>query len=42
MPGHRSNPAELTLGKKLVERMRLTADRVKRVPPSGRSGTHAV
>jgi hypothetical protein len=30
MPGHRSNPEDLNLGKKLVERLRLTADKVKR------------
>lgn len=34
MPGHRSNPEELNLGKKLVERLRLTAGKVK--------GPHAV
>jgi len=27
MPGYKFNPGELSLGKKLVERMRLTADR---------------
>ena len=42
MPGHRSNPAELSLGKKLIERLRLTADRVKRVPLPKRNGVHAV
>jgi hypothetical protein len=42
LPGHRANPAELNLGKKLVERMRLTADRVNKVPPSKRNGAHAV
>ena len=42
LPGHRSNPAELSLGKKLVERLRLTADRVKKVPVAKRNGTHAV
>jgi hypothetical protein len=41
LPGNRSNPAELSLGKKLVERLRLTADRAKRVPPSRRNGTTA-
>ena len=34
MPGYKFNPAELSLGKKLVERLRLVADRVKRMPPS--------
>jgi hypothetical protein len=42
LPGFRSNPADLSLGKKLVERMRLTADRVKKVPGARRNGTHAV
>lgn len=42
MPGHRSNPADLTLGKRLVERLLLTADRVKKIPPPKRNGTHAV
>jgi hypothetical protein len=42
LPGFRSNPADLSLGKKLVERMRLTADRVKKVPVSKRNGTHAI
>jgi hypothetical protein len=27
MPGYKSNPDEVTLGKKLVERLRLIADR---------------
>jgi len=42
LPGHRSNPGELNLGKKLVERLRLTADRVKRVPLAKRNGAHDV
>jgi hypothetical protein len=42
LPGHRSNPAELSLGKKLVERLRVTADRGKKTPPPKRIGTHAV
>ena len=42
LPGFRSNPADLSLGKKLVERMRLTADRVKKVPTAKRHATHAV
>jgi len=42
LPGFRSNPTDLSLGKKLVERMRLTADRVKRLPAPKRNGTHAV
>jgi hypothetical protein len=32
MPGYRCNPAELSLGKKLVERLRVTADRARRLP----------
>ena len=42
LPGHRSNPADLSLGKKLVDRLRLTADRVNKVPPAKRNGAHAV
>jgi len=42
LPGHRANPADLSLGKKLVERLRLTADRVNRVSLTKRNGTHAV
>lgn len=41
LPGFRSNPADLSLGKKLVERMRLTADRIKKIPTK-RNGAHAV
>ena len=32
IPGHKSNPIELNLGKKLVERLRLKADRMNKVP----------
>lgn len=32
LPGYKSNPAELSLGKKLVERLRLVTDRANRVP----------
>jgi hypothetical protein len=42
MPGHRANPADLSLGKKLVERLRVTADRVNRAPLAKRNGTHAL
>jgi hypothetical protein len=42
MPGHRSNPEDLSLGKKLIERLRVTADRVNRVPAAKRHGAHAV
>lgn len=31
MPGYKHNPPELCLGKKLVERLRLIADRVRRM-----------
>jgi hypothetical protein len=34
MPGNKFNPAELSLGKKLVERLRLLAERAKKVPTS--------
>ena len=34
MPGNKFNPAELSLGKKLVERLRLIADRAKKAPAS--------
>jgi hypothetical protein len=34
MPGYKFNPGELSLGKKLVERLRLVADRAKKAPPS--------
>ena len=36
LPGYRPSPMDLTLGKKLVERLRLTADRVKKAPPSAK------
>ncbi len=32
MPGYRCNPAELNLGKKLLERLRLTGERAKKAP----------
>jgi hypothetical protein len=31
MPGYKHNPPELFLGKNLVERLRLTADRARRM-----------
>ena len=34
MPGNKFNPAEISLGKKLIERLRLVADRAKKVPAS--------
>jgi hypothetical protein len=33
LPGSASNPAELSQGKKLVERLRVTADRAKGITP---------
>jgi len=33
MPGYRPNPGDLSLGKKLVERLRLTVDRVNKTEP---------
>jgi len=42
LPGFRSNPGDLSLGKKLVERMRLTVDKVKKAPLPKRNGAHAV
>jgi len=41
MPGHRANPVDLTLGKKLVERLQLTVARVKKVPPPAKR-IHAI
>jgi hypothetical protein len=38
MPGYRSNPDELNLGKRLVERLRLVGDRGKRIPLPRRNG----
>ena len=35
MPGYRSNPAEVSLGKKMVERLRSVADRAKKIPVRG-------
>lgn len=32
MPGYRCNPGDLSLGKKLVERLRLAAERAKDMP----------
>jgi len=41
MPGFKINPPELRLGKTLVERLRLTADRARRVALPKRSGATA-
>ncbi|HUO32165.1 MAG TPA: hypothetical protein VMU80_23300 [Bryobacteraceae bacterium] len=32
MPGYRCDPAELSSGKRLLERLRLTAERAKQAP----------
>ena len=39
IPGHKLNPVELSLGKQLVERLRLKADRMNRVPLARINGT---
>ena len=38
MPGYKPNPPELRLGKKLVERLRLTADRARRIARPRKNG----
>jgi hypothetical protein len=39
MPGYKANPGDLSLGKKLVERLRLTADQAnKNMPAPKRNG----
>lgn len=38
LPGHKSNPADLSLGKQLVERLRLTAERAKGLPVPRKNG----
>lgn len=38
MPGYKSNPADLSLGKKLVERLRLKGDKAKATPLPRRNG----
>ena len=43
LPGYKSSPADLSLGKKLLERLRLMNDRAKRMPLPRRNGApHAV
>ena len=37
IPGSKSNPADLSLGKQLLERMRLMAERAKKAPLSRRA-----
>jgi hypothetical protein len=39
IPGHKVNPGELDLGKKLVERLRFKADRMNKVPLPAKNGT---
>jgi hypothetical protein len=39
IPGHKLNPIELSLGKQLVERLRVKADRMNRIPVGGKNGT---
>jgi len=41
MPGYKSNPAELKIGKQLVERLRQMADQAKGAPISRRNGATA-
>jgi len=41
LPGCKSNAAELSLGKTLVERLRVATDRAKAVPAWRRSGATA-
>ena len=38
LPGHRSNPTDLNLGKKVVERLRVMVDRANRVTLPRRNG----
>ena len=40
LPGYKSNPAELSLGKKLVERFRVMTDRTRGLPLSNRNRTN--
>jgi len=39
IPGHKLNPVELSLGKQLVERLRLKADRMNKLPVPVKNGT---
>jgi len=41
MPGYRSNPEDVSLGKKLVERLRLKADPGKKFPLAKKNGAAA-
>jgi hypothetical protein len=39
LPGYKSDPAELGVGKKLIERLRSITDRAKRLPLPRKNGT---
>jgi hypothetical protein len=41
LPGYRPNPADLSLGKRLIERLRGITDRARRVPLPPRNGAAA-
>jgi len=41
LPGFQADPAELSLGKQLVERLRMLTDRAKRLPLPRGNGTAA-
>lgn len=41
LPGNKSNPADLILGKQLVERLRLTGERAKKLRLPKRNGATA-
>jgi len=41
MPGYKSNPAEVKIGKELVERLRQMSDQAKGGPASKRNGATA-
>jgi len=41
LPVFKSNPADVSLGKKLVERLRLMTDRAKKAPLPKRNGAAA-
>ncbi len=41
LPGYRGNAADLSLGKKLVERLRMASDRAKGAPAPRRTATKA-
>ena len=41
IPGYKPNSADLSLGKQLVERLRLVMDRARRTTPTRRNGAAA-